>query len=105
LGHAIEGLRSHRGGDHRGEAQGAAFSDESPHGDDRIRDSGFRRADERTRTADLFITSELFLLDEQQLYYLGLRPVYFGLRPRSRSARSVWTLYRIPGYTGPLTTV
>jgi hypothetical protein len=37
-----------------------------------------RRADERTRTADLLITSELFLLDEQPiLHHLGLRRVYW----------------------------
>ncbi len=37
----------------------------------------FWRADERTRTADLLITSELFLLDEQPaLHLFDLRPVY-----------------------------
>ncbi len=36
------------------------------------------RADERTRTADLLITRELFLLDEQPaLHYLGLRLLYW----------------------------
>jgi hypothetical protein len=36
------------------------------------------RADERTRTACLLITSALFLLDEQPaLDHLGLRPVYW----------------------------
>src|SRR5215204_50837 len=32
---------------------GPTFSDEPPHHDDYIRESQFRRADERTRTADL----------------------------------------------------
>ena len=37
-----------------------------------------KRAEERTRTAYLLITRELFLLDEKPpLHLLGLRPVYW----------------------------
>jgi hypothetical protein len=37
-----------------------------------------KRADERTRTADLLITRELFLLDEKRaLHLLSFRPVYW----------------------------
>src|SRR5687767_1204958 len=59
--------------------------------------SRFRRADERTRTADLLITRELFYWTSNPLYTTLVLGSSIGLPLRLRSALFVYTFYLIPG--------